>query len=156
MHSGPITIDGIAGPVAVTSNSFTGKHSVTVGGQPATRTGRRTFALPTSAGGTVEGKVRSTMTNPFPTVEVAGVKHRTGPEVPVGLQILVIAPFALIVVGALVGGLIGAGGVVANWYVVRGTQTTLVKALLMVGVFVVALVVWLIVAAALVNAVEPT
>jgi hypothetical protein len=143
MNNPPIHIPGVGSPVSVNWNVWTGKQRVMVGGRPATTTGRRTYALPTVDGGTVEGKVsRSTLISPFPTVEVAGVKHATGPDVPVALRVLMAAPTLLVALGGLVGALVAVGALLTNLKIVRGTRTTATKALLMALTFVSAIAIW--------------
>ncbi|MEV6816597.1 hypothetical protein [Micromonospora sp. NPDC051296] len=148
MNTEPISIDGVAGPIVVTTNALWGRPAVTVGGVPAQRTGRRQYALPAAAGGAVEATVRSAFADPYPTVEVNGVQHRTGPPVPVVLRVLAPLPILLIAVGGALGGLIGVLGLVANLAVARSRTPSAVKGLIMVGVAVVASVVWLAIAVA--------
>ena len=103
MQTEPLTVAGLAGPVVVTTNSFTGRNTVTVGGQPAALIARRRYALPAANGRTVEGTVSARFFDPYPTLELNGVRHRTGPEVPVALRILALVPIALAGLGGLVG-----------------------------------------------------
>lgn len=154
MNTEPISIGGVAGPIVVTTNAFWGRPAVTVGGVPAPRTGKRQYALPAVAGGAVEATVRSAFADPYPTVEVNGVPHRTGPSVPVVLRVLAPLPILLVAVGGALGGLIGALGFVANLAVARTRTPSVVKALTMVGVSVVAYVVWLAIVVAVRGAVS--
>nr|WP_205861650.1 hypothetical protein [Planosporangium flavigriseum] len=149
VNTEPITIDGVAGPVVVATNALWGHRALTVGGQPAPRVGKHQYTLPATAGGTVYATVRSAYGDPYPTVEVNGVRHRTGPKIPVVLRVLSLLPFALAIGGGLVGGLFGALGVLANVAVARTRIPSIVKALIMVGVAVVACLVMLAVAVAL-------
>jgi hypothetical protein len=148
VKNGPITIDGVAGPVVVTTPTLWGKPSLTVGGQPAARVGSRQYLLPATAGGTVDAALRTGFADPYPSVEINGVRHRTGPKVPVVLRVLALLPILLVAGGAL-GGLIGALGVVANLAVARTRIPSVAKAPIMIGVGAVAFLVWLAVAAAL-------
>jgi hypothetical protein len=77
------------------------------------------------------------------------VKHLTGPPTPLALRVLSLIPFALVILGGAVGGLVAALGVLVNLAVVRQPLSTVVKALVMVGVLVAAVVVWVIVAGAI-------
>ena len=147
MRTEPLSITGLDGPVVVESSLLGNKPTLTVGGHPAARTGRGRYALPAAGGGTVEATVRGGFLDAFPTLEINGVKHRTGPPTPLALRILAVVPIALVAVGGLFGALIGVVGVAVNMAVARQNSSTVVKALLMVGVLVVALVVWLIIAA---------
>jgi len=155
MNTEPITIDGVAGPIVVTTNAFWGHPVVTVGGVPAPRTGRGQYALPAATGGAVDATVRAALTDPYPTLEVNGVRHRTGPRVPVVLRVLALLPFLLAVGGAL-GGLVGALGVVANLAVARTRSPAIVRALIMIGIGVVAYVIWYAIADAVRGAVSPS
>lgn len=148
MNTEPISIDGVAGPIVVTTNAFRARPVVTVSGVPAPRTGGHQYALPAADGGAVEATVRSAFADPYPTVEVNGVRHRTGPSVPAALRVLTLLPILLMVaVGGALGGLIGALGFVVNVGAVTRIRTpTAVKALIMVGVSAVAFVLWLAVA----------
>ncbi len=104
--------------------------------------------MPAAGGGAVEATVRSAFADPYPTVEVNGVRHRTGPSVPAVLRVMTLLPILLMVaVGGALGGLIGALGFVVNVGAVTRIQTpTAVKALIMVGVSAVAIVLWFAVA----------
>jgi hypothetical protein len=149
MRTEPVNIAGLAGPVVVTVNAVTGKHSVTVGGRPATGGTRRgDYGLPTTDGRTVAAKVRSSLLDPYPTIEIAGVKYRTGPSVPVALRVLALLPLVL-VLGGLIGGVIGALGIATNLGIARWSQSNAVKAVLMIVVLVIAVVLFAVVAAAL-------
>jgi hypothetical protein len=154
VRSEPLTIPGLAGPVVIDSNSFTGRIAVSVNGQAVPRIGRGMYALPTAGGETVPAEVRPSFFDPFPSLQVNGVKHRTGPEVPLALRILAFVPIVLVGLGGLVGGLIGASGVIGNLAIARLPLPAVVKALLMVVVLGVAVLVWLIVASAIAAAVK--
>ena len=127
MRNGPITIPEVAGPVTVDSHFWSGRQRVMVGDQRAAvtwRSGKRTFALPTADGGAAEARVsRSIMINPFPTVEVGGVKYPTGPEIPVAVRILMVAPILLAApFGGLVGVLVAFGATGINYNLVRSAR----------------------------------
>lgn len=130
MRTAPVTIAGLAGPVVVEHNSFTGKSTVQVGSSWAEAQGRGWFLLPTAAGGTVRGRVRKPLVDPYPSVEIDGFKHRTGPESPVLLKVLTLLPLALMI-GGLFGALLGVLGITANLAIARGPQSTGAKAALM-------------------------
>ena len=139
MITEPLHIPGLAGPVVATMNSFTGKHSITVGGRPASGTRRGMYTLPTADGRMVEARLRGSLLDPYPSIEIAGVKHRTGPVVPLALRVVGLLP-AVLLVGGLIGGLIGGGGIVVNLAILRSSLHGAVKAVLMLGVLVVAVV----------------
>jgi hypothetical protein len=120
--------------------------TVTVGGRDVPASGRGRFALPTRSGQTTEARVRAQMLDPYATVEVGGQKYRTGPVVPIWLRILGLLPILLIAKGGLIGGLIAALGIVANFWIIREVQSTALKVLALFGVLPVAVIVWLVVA----------
>jgi hypothetical protein len=149
MRTKPLIIDGLAGPLVITRNELTGKYSITVGGQQVPGTGQREYNLPTTDGHTVAATVaRPKLFDPYPTIEIAGVAHRTGPRIPTILAVLALVPLALVGLGGLIGGLIGGLGAVVNLRIARGGQSTAVKAILMVMVLVVATLTWISVATA--------
>ncbi|PWU49160.1 hypothetical protein DLE60_33685 [Micromonospora globispora] len=83
----------------------------------------------------MDAKLSSGLFDPWPSIDIAGVKHRTGPRIPVLLQILIALPFLLVLAGGgLIGGLIGGTAMVINIAIARGRQSTPVKALLMLCV----------------------
>lgn len=148
MHTEPMVIDGLAGPVVMSVNSFTGKHSVTVGGQPVSGTRRGMYTLPTADGQTVAARLRASLLDPYPSLEIAGVKHRSGPALPLALRVLAVLPLVLII-GGLIGGAIGAAGVIVNLGIARGQLSTAVKSLLMILILVVAVVTFSLIAVAI-------
>jgi hypothetical protein len=154
MRTEPLLVDGLAGPLVVTVNTLTGRHSVTVGGQPAVGTRRGKYTLPTANGGTVEANLRATWLDAYPVIDIAGVEHRTGPRTPVGLRILALIPLVLVAIGGLLGGAFAALAITANMMVARGPQSTPIKAALMVSTLVAAAALWLIVAVAIRTAVR--
>jgi hypothetical protein len=145
----PISIAGVAGPVVVDTSPFLGLRAVRVGGLPAQRIGRGTYALPSLSGGAIHARVRASFADPYPTVEVNGVRHRTGPVVPLALRVLALLPIALVAIGGLLGGVVGALASVANVAVARTPIPAIVKALIMLVVGVVAFVVLVLLATAL-------
>ena len=153
MRTEPFTIPGLAGPVVVDVNNFTGRTAVTVDGQPVPQIGRRVYALPAAGGGTVNAEVRPGVFDLYPSLRINGVKHRTGPQVPIALRILAFVPILLVGVGGLLGGLIGALGVIGNLTIARLSLPAVVKVLLMLVVLAVA-VVWVIVAGTILAATQ--
>jgi hypothetical protein len=141
-------IDVVEGPIVVTTSAW-GRADVTVGGVPAPRTRKSEFALPGRGGRTVQATVRSSLTDPYPTLEIGGIRHRTGPKVPAALQALALLPFLLVAVGGLLGGLIGGLGVAVNLTVARARIPASVKALIMIGVAAIGYLVWAVIASAL-------
>ncbi|WP_123826997.1 hypothetical protein [Micromonospora globispora] len=134
MRTEPIHINGLAGPVVVATQTL-GAAKIMVGEQNATRTRRNRYLLPAADGTLVDATLSSGLFDPWPSIDIAGVKHRTGPRIPVLLQILIALPFLLVLAGGgLIGGLIGGTAMVINIAIARGRQSTPVKALLMLCV----------------------
>jgi hypothetical protein len=146
-----LTIPGLASPVFVESSPFSGRYTITAGGYPAARLGRLRYAVPAAGGGTVETSISGGFFDAYPTLTVNGIKHRTGPPVPVILRILAVAPIAL-VIGGLIGGLIGALGCAVNMAVVRMSLPSVGKAVLVLAVGFVAFVMYVVAAAAVAGA----
>ena len=155
MNTEPLVIDGVAGPVVVSTHPLWGSLSgVTVGGMPVARAGKRQYTFPALPGGTVPATVRTGFGDPYPTVEINGVRHRTGPQVPVILKILILLPIALVAFGGALGGAIGVVGAMANQAAARTQLPPVVRALMMIGITGVALVIWLAIALAITGAVS--
>jgi hypothetical protein len=147
MRTGPLQIEGLAGPVVITSNSFTGRQSITVGGQPVPGSRLHGYKLPTADGRTVDARLRTSLYEPYPSLKIGDVTIRTGPPVPIVLRMLALLPFGLII-GGLIGALAGAAGILANMAIARSSRTTAAKAVLMVMVLAAGVVVWLSLASA--------
>src|SRR5260370_19852895 len=98
MRTEPLNIDGLAGPVEVHVNALFGSPTVTVGGHEASRVGRATYALPVAGGGTTDAMLRGGFIDTYPSLEINGVKHRTGPQAPVPVRILILLPLLLVFV----------------------------------------------------------
>jgi hypothetical protein len=141
MRTEPLTINGLAGPVVLESGFWANRYTITVGGRPALRTGRGRYSLPTANGGMVPAQLRGGFLDAYPSLEINGVKHRTGPPTPVMLRVLALVPLVL-VSGGMVGGLIGALGLMLNMAVARLSVSAVLKALMMLGILVVAVVTW--------------
>jgi hypothetical protein len=148
MRTEPMVVEGLAGPVVLDVNAFTGKHSVTVGVHQVKGSRRGNYTLPTLDGQTVAAKLHSSLLDPHPSIEINGVRYRTGPSLPLALRVLVILPLVLLI-GGLIGGLIGALGVGANLGIARAQQSTVVKTLLMIVVLIVTVLVFAVLAAAI-------
>jgi hypothetical protein len=132
-----------------------GRYAVLVGDRVAPTTNHRDYQLPTADGGTVQAVLhRPGFLDPFPTLEVNGARHRTGPKRPVALMVLAIVPMALAGLGGALGALIGAFGMFGNFGIARSRLSTAAAALCMVGVLLVTGLVWLVVASLLVAALD--
>lgn len=147
-------IPGLAGPVVVESPFFANRYTITAGGSPATRIGRNLYAVPAAAGGTVETTVSGGFFDAYPTLTVNGVKHRTGPPVPMVLRVLAVVPILLLAVGGALGGLLGALGWMVNMAILRLKLSVGVKALLVVAILAAAAGAWYVVASAVAGAVN--
>ena len=134
METQPIAIDGVAGPIVVTTDRFGGRAEVTVNGRPAPLHGDRHHQLPATTGGTVDAVVRAGIIDPYPTVEVNGVRHRTGPAVSRSAKALAALPVVPAVLGGLAGGLVGVAGFLANGALLRSRLSPSVKMLAVAGV----------------------
>jgi hypothetical protein len=140
-------IPGLAGPVVVASSFWSNRFTITAGGTPVERVGRKRYALPTTGSGTVDATVSGGFLDAYPTLTINGVKHRTGPPVPIVLRAVAVFPFALVFLGGLLGGLFGAIGWWANMAILRLGLPSAVKALLMLVVLVATFVTWSVVVA---------
>ena len=149
MRTEPLTIRGLAGPVVVSTNGLSGRYGITVGGHPASRIGRARYALAVPGGGTVEAKVRGGFLDAYPSLEINGVTHRTGPRTPLALRALALSPIGLLLLGGLLGGLVGGLGAATNFAIARSRVPTAVKALLMLVVLAAVVVTWAILATAI-------
>ena len=143
----PVHVPGVVAPVTVEPSLF-GRPKVAVGGVAVQHAGRNRYVLP-GHGDPVEAVVRSSALNPFPTVDAGGQRFRTGPEVPLWLQLLAALPILLVAIGGLVGGVVAVGAIAANVAVVRSSMAVTGKALAVVGVAVAAAVVFVVLAAVL-------
>lgn len=154
MQTEPLEIDGIAGPIVVKINTFTGKHSIVAGREELVNK-RGWYVLPRTDGSVVEARLRSSFLDTYPTLEIEGVKYRTGPAVPLGLKMVALLPILLLSAGCL-GGLLAGIAITANLAITRGQLHTAVKAVMMVGVLLVAYVLLVIIAAAVQQNLPPT
>ncbi|MCY1137148.1 hypothetical protein OWR29_03995 [Actinoplanes sp. Pm04-4] len=154
MRTEPITIDGVAGPVVVTTGRFGGAARVEVNGEVVPQLGDRHHRLPATGGGTVEAVVRGGTFDPYPTVEVGGVKHRTGPKVNGVVQALAFAPMIMAITSGLVGGLVGLAGVLANATLLRSRLRPGAKVLAVIGVDLAVIVVAVALAMAVRHAID--
>jgi len=132
---------------------FTGGHTMTIGGHPAAKTSRRTYQLPTTDGRMVEAKVRPSFFDVYPAVNIADVKHRLGPATPMGLRVLMLLPIVLVAGGAI-GIVTGFVAILVNATILRGAMSTVAKIASMIAVLGVAVVVWVVLAAALQSAIS--
>ncbi|MFC7548160.1 hypothetical protein [Plantactinospora sp. GCM10030261] len=137
MRTPEVVIEGLAGPLIVDVTAFGGPPTVCVSGEPVPRV-QDTYLLPLANGGQVAGRLRRYALDPYPTIEIDGEKHRTGPAVPVGLRILALLPLALVGLGGLVGGLFGIAGLASNMIILRKSWPVVTRAAAMAGVLAVA------------------
>lgn len=142
----PIAIEGVAGPVVVDVPSF-GRPVIRVGYQDAPRVAGRRYALPGAAGGTVEATLRGGFADPYPTLDVNGIRYRTGPQSPSALRVLTMVPILLVGIGGLLGGLLGVVAVLVNVAIVRTQMSVTGKVLAVIGVIVAAAVAYFAIAA---------
>lgn len=144
----PVAVDGVAGPVAVTVNEAWKKPQITVSGQPAPFLGGQQYALPAADGSTIRATLRRQIASPYPTLEVRGVRYRTGPKTPVVVLVLMVLsillmlpvrmvrPTLLGLIGSVPGGIVGVLGLAVNIAVARTEMSAVGKSCLMIGVAV--------------------
>lgn len=154
MRTEPLTIPGLAGPVVVESAFFANRYTITAGGIPATRVARNTYALPAAGSGTVQTTVSGGFFDAYPTLTINGVRHRTGPPVPLVMRILAVFPMVVVFAGGALGGVVGALGWAVNMAILRLTMSWAVKALLMLTIAVAAYLTWYLLASAIVGAIN--
>src|SRR5262245_38075039 len=150
----PLMIAGLAGPVVVESSFLSDRYTITAGGFPAARVGRKRYALPTAGWGPVDATVTGGFFAAYPTLTINGVKHRTGPPVPVVLRFVAVVPFALVFLGGLVGGLFGGIGWAVNMAILRLGLPWAAKAVLMLAVLVATFLTWVAVASLIAGAIS--
>src|SRR5215510_9151918 len=149
MRTKPLTVTGLAGPVVLESAFFANRYSITVGGQPATRIGRGRYVLPTVGGGMVEARVRGGFFDAWPSLEINGVAHRTGPSTPVALRALAWVPVVLLFAGGALGGVIGMLAVAVNMAIARLAWSAAGRALVMIAILAIAVMMWIVAATGL-------
>jgi len=139
----PLHIEGLAGPLVLTVNSITGGHSIIVGDQPAEKTGRSAYLLPTGDGEAVEAKLhRTRLGERYPVLEIDGVEHPTGPPVPSWLRIMALLPLLSAAFGP-VQAVIAVAGVLLNFQLLSMGWSSTVKTLMVIGVAAVAVTIGL-------------
>lgn len=149
MRTDPLTIAGLACPVVLESSLLASKYSITVGRQLATRVGRGRYALPATDGAVVQAAIRGGFLDTYPSLVIDGATYRTGPRVPLVLRVLAILPIALVAVGGLVGGGIGAAAVITNMAVLRSRTLSLpIRALIVAATVTATVGGWLAIARA--------
>ncbi len=116
----PILVDGVTGPVTVTTNVFGGDVRLFVHGRPVPQEVVIVpeFRLPLAAGGTAAARVHLGPADPCPSIEVGGRRYRSEPRPSVLLRVLALLPLVL-ALGGLVGVLLGVLALVANVALVR-------------------------------------
>ena len=117
-HAFQVNIAGIAGQVSVRLPTLgIGAAHVLLDGQPApTGSEPRTFLLPRTDGTTIEARYEGGLS---PKLRVDGIRYDLAPPVEPWLMVLVLAPFALMLVGGCIGGGIGGVAVGVNYLVSR-------------------------------------
>lgn len=154
MQTSELSLDRVAGPVAVRTGFWSGRSTVTVAGQPVPRGPGGVFELPSTDGGTVSARVRTGAFQTYPTLIVDGVRHPTGPATPVWLRVLAVLPLILLIIGGLLGGIVGVAGVLANLALLRREGSDAVRAAAVVGITIGCALVWVLLAAILVGATQ--
>lgn len=122
-----------------------------VGGQPVKKKGFTKYLLPGTNTPTVEAKFKDGLRGA--EIVVAGKSYPVGPRIPLGLGVLAFAPIGLVAVGGALGGGIGAAGMVICRSIASSDRSVGLRAALMVGVFVVAVTLTLMIGGAIRSAV---
>ncbi|GAB3799623.1 hypothetical protein [Micromonospora zhanjiangensis] len=135
MRTPPLDIDGLAGPLVVDTAPITGRHAISVGGEPTSGTPAGEYLLPLANGGLVTARLRRGVLDPYPRVEIDGVSHRTGPPVPTVLRALALLPLSLVLLSGLLGVVLGLAGLAGNLAVLRTAWPVAARAGLMLVVF---------------------
>lgn len=145
----PLERSDLVGRVVVRMSTL-GGAKIFLNDQPAPRGPKRgTFALPKTDGTQATAKLLPAFNRIVPCVDVDGIKHELGPKVNTGLLILSMIPFGLVGVGGALGGLCGGVGWGINQAVLRTSQPTIAKVLIMLGVTIVASALWFVLAMSL-------
>jgi hypothetical protein len=147
MRTEPVYLPDIPGPVVIEANWLTGNTSLIVDRQPVQRRSRNRFLVPTRNGNVTEIVVHRRLTDPQPMINLRGETYRIGPPLPAGIKALWLLPLGLAIVGGLLGGAVGGVGVLANVAIIRTVPSTAAKAVLMIGVLLLAILAWLVLVA---------
>lgn len=142
-----VPIDGVSGRVSVTSASgLFSAGALLLDGQPPEKVGRQGYRLPLRDGTTAMAQLRTSWTRPAPSVIVNGRTYEVGSKIGWGYLVLMFLPFALVPVGGLIGGLFGGIGVTVNRMVAFSARPWWLRVPVMVGVTLVAIASYLLVA----------
>jgi hypothetical protein len=144
MMTDPVQLPDVAGPVAVKYDLWWGRHAVVVDGVKVPKVGRNEFDLPTTTGGTVRARLKTSWIKPFPTLVLRDQAYPLGPDTPAYLTVLTMLP-VLGVLGGLLGIVVGFAAITANTGIVRTGLANGLKALALLGVFAVAVVIYLLI-----------
>lgn len=96
MRTQPITIEGVKGEVVV-ATTWRGGVGVYVDGKEAPKRGQDRWELPAVRGANLEALLQLKFWQVFPSLEVNGVEHRTGPNTPIPLIILAGLPLIIVI-----------------------------------------------------------
>jgi len=142
-----VLVAGVSRRVTVERPGMWTGARVYVDGQLAKKGGWGKWLLPADDGSEIAVRVREDLTGPVLTV--GKEKIPIGPRVPAWLGVLAFLPIALLVIGGALGGAIGATGMVINRGIARMPISSGAKAGAMVGVLLVAIVIFVALAALL-------
>jgi hypothetical protein len=134
-----VTIPGVesSSAVIVQRSSMWSGAKLLVDGQPPERAGLGKMKLPGGNGESVIVRLHDGLNGMF--VKTGNTRIPVGPQISKGLGVLVFIPFGLAGVGGLVGGLIGGVGWAINRGIAFSDMNAGVKAVLMIGVFLIGL-----------------
>ncbi len=134
----PVTLPGVSRSVTVRRAGAWSGARIFVDGQPAEKAGFGKVKIPRDDGHFLTVRFQEALTGP---ILIAGKdKIPVGPRTPAALGLLTYLPIGLVAVGGLVGGLLGAGGMLLNRKIADSNRPTGMKVALMLAVFVGALI----------------
>jgi hypothetical protein len=135
-----VVVAGVSRRVTVERPGMWNGPRVYVDGQLAKKGGWGKWLVPADDGSEIAVRVREDLTGPV--LAVGKEKIPIGPRVPAWLGVLAFLPIGLLAIGGALGGAIGATGMVINRGISRMPISSGAKAGAMVGVLLVAIVIF--------------
>lgn len=142
-----VDLPGVSRKVTVRGAGFWSGARIYVDGSPAEKSGLfGKVKIPADDGTVLEARAQYALTG---LVVTAGkTRYPVGPQNPSWMGILIFAPIGLIGVGGMLGGLMGAAGMLVNRRIATSEQSNGMKTLQMIGVFFLATAIMLALAGA--------
>jgi hypothetical protein len=142
-----VHVPGVSRKVTVRGAGLWSGARIHVDGSPAEKAGLfGKVKIPDDDGGVIEARAQYALTGLV--VTVGKEKFPVGPQNPGWMGILIFAPIGLVGVGGMLGGLLGASGMLVNRRIAASTQSNGVKTTQMIGVIVLCTVLMLALAGA--------